>query len=66
MLLVNKLLYIVKHNLLYYFVLTAFLNKCNILNCKCAELLAKRYGILTDKTKIEGNIPVVITNDLTD
>lgn len=33
---------------------------------KCAELLAKRYGILTDKTKIEGNIPVVITNDLTD
>lgn len=31
---------------------------------KCAELLAKRYGALTEKTKIEGVIPVVITDDL--
>lgn len=34
---------------------------------KCAELLAKRYGILTEKTKIEADIiPIVITNDLTE
>ena len=35
---------------------------------KCAELLARRYGILTDKTKIDADIkiPVVITNDLTE
>ena len=33
---------------------------------KCAELLAKRYGILTEKTKIEGAIPVVIKDDLED
>lgn len=31
---------------------------------KCAELLAKRYGLLTEKTEITGAIPVVITDDL--
>ena len=35
---------------------------------RAAELLAKRYGILTDKVKTEGSIPVVITggDDLED
>lgn len=33
---------------------------------KCAELLAKRYGILTEKTKIEGAVPIVIKDDLDD
>lgn len=30
---------------------------------KAAELLAKRYGLLTDKVGIEGIIPVVISGD---
>lgn len=30
---------------------------------KAAELLAKRYGLLTDKVGIEGVIPVVIAGD---
>ena len=30
---------------------------------KCAELLAKRFGILTDKLDISGAVPVVIAND---
>jgi phage terminase small subunit len=30
---------------------------------KAAELLAKRYGLLTDKVGIEGVIPVVISGD---
>lgn len=30
---------------------------------KAAELLAKRYGLLTDKFNVEGNIPVVISGD---
>lgn len=33
---------------------------------KCAELLSKRYGLLTEKRQIEGAIPVVITDDLKD
>ena len=33
---------------------------------KCAELLSKRYGLLTEKRQIEGVIPVVITDDLKD
>lgn len=33
---------------------------------KCAELLGKRYGIYTEKTKVEGAIPVVIKDDLDD
>ena len=28
---------------------------------KCAEMLAKRFGILTDKLSVEGVIPVVIS-----
>jgi phage terminase small subunit len=31
---------------------------------KAAELLAKRYGMLTDKTKIEGGVQVVVYEDL--
>lgn len=31
---------------------------------KCAELLAKRYGLLTEKTEITGAIPVIIQDDL--
>ena len=30
---------------------------------KAAELLAKRYGILSDKVNIEGSVPVVISGD---
>jgi phage terminase small subunit len=30
---------------------------------KAAELLAKRYGLLTDKFNVEGTIPVVISGD---
>lgn len=30
---------------------------------KCAEMLAKRFGILSDKLSVEGNIPVVISGD---
>ena len=30
---------------------------------KAAELLAKRYGLLTDKVGIEGVVPIVITGD---
>ena len=30
---------------------------------KAAELLAKRYGLLTDKLGIEGSIPIVITGE---
>jgi len=35
---------------------------------KCAELLAKRYGLLTEKVTVEGNVPVVISggDDLAD
>jgi phage terminase small subunit len=31
---------------------------------KAAELLGRRYGIFTDKVKIDGAIPVVIRDDL--
>lgn len=31
---------------------------------KAAELIGKRYGLFTDKVGIEGNVPVVINNDL--
>lgn len=31
---------------------------------KAAELLAKRYGILTDKLKVESPIPIVIDDDM--
>lgn len=30
---------------------------------KCAEMLAKRFGLLTDKIGIEGVVPVVISGD---
>ena len=30
---------------------------------KCAEMLAKRFGILSDKLSVEGNIPIVISGD---
>ena len=30
---------------------------------KCAEMLAKRFGILSDKFSVEGNIPIVIAGD---
>jgi hypothetical protein len=33
---------------------------------KAAELLAKRHGMLTDKTKVEGGVQVVIRDDLDD
>lgn len=33
---------------------------------KAAELLGKRYAIFTDKTKIEGVLPVVISDDITE
>ena len=35
---------------------------------KCVELLAKRYGLLTDKVGIEGTVPIVISggDDLED
>lgn len=31
---------------------------------KAAELLAKRYGLLTDNVKMSGNVPVQIIDDL--
>ena len=30
---------------------------------KCVEMLAKRFGILSDKFSVEGNIPIVISGD---
>lgn len=33
---------------------------------KAAELIGKRYGMFTDKVNVEGNIPVVIIDDLED
>jgi phage terminase small subunit len=30
---------------------------------KCAEMLAKRFGILSDKLSVDGNIPIVISGD---
>jgi phage terminase small subunit len=30
---------------------------------KCVEMLAKRFGILSDKLSVEGNIPIVISGD---
>ena len=30
---------------------------------KCVEMLAKRFGILSDKFSVEGTIPVVISGD---
>ncbi len=33
---------------------------------KAAELLGKRYGLFTDKFKVEGAIPIVIHDDLDD
>lgn len=31
---------------------------------KCAELLAKRYGLLTDKVNLESAVPVIIVDDV--
>lgn len=31
---------------------------------KAAELLGKRYGLFTDKVNIDGNIPIVIKDDI--
>lgn len=33
---------------------------------KCAELLGKRYGTFKEKVDVIGNIPVVITDDITE
>lgn len=33
---------------------------------KCAELLGKRYGTFKEKLEVAGNIPVVITDDITE
>lgn len=33
---------------------------------KAAELLGKRYGLFTDKMQVEGNIPIMIIDDLED
>ena len=33
---------------------------------KCAELLGKRYGTFKEKVNINGNIPVVIEDDITE
>ena len=33
---------------------------------KAAELLAKRYGLFTDKINVTGNIPVVIVDDVSE
>lgn len=33
---------------------------------KCAELLGKRYGTFKEKVAVTGNIPVVITDDITE
>nr|DAW10409.1 MAG TPA: Terminase small subunit [Caudoviricetes sp.] len=32
---------------------------------RCAELLGKRYGTFKEKVEVAGNIPVVITDDIT-
>ena len=33
---------------------------------RAAELIGKRYALWTDKQQIEGNVPVMIVNDLND
>lgn len=33
---------------------------------KCAEMLAKRFGILTDKLNVTGAVPVVIVDDVSE
>ncbi len=33
---------------------------------KCAELLGKRYGTFKENVDVAGNIPVVITDDITE
>lgn len=33
---------------------------------KCAELLGRRYGTFKEKVEVAGNIPVVITDDITE
>ena len=33
---------------------------------KCAELLGKRYGTFKEKVDVNGNIPVVIQDDITE
>ena len=33
---------------------------------KCAELLDKRYGTFKEKVEVNGNIPVVIKDDITE
>lgn len=33
---------------------------------KCAEMLAKRFGILSDRLNIEGTVPVVIKDDVSE
>jgi len=33
---------------------------------KCAEMLAKRFGILSDKLSVEGKIPVVLKDDVSE
>lgn len=33
---------------------------------KCAELLGKRYGTFKEKVEVAGNIPLVITDDITE
>lgn len=33
---------------------------------KCAELLGKRYGTFKEKVDVTGNVPVVITDDITE
>lgn len=33
---------------------------------KCAEMLAKRFGILSDKLSVEGVIPVVLKDDVSE
>lgn len=33
---------------------------------KCAELLGKRYGTFKENVNVAGNIPVVITDDITE
>lgn len=33
---------------------------------KCAEMLAKRFGILNEKINIQGNVPVMIVDDISE
>ena len=33
---------------------------------KCAEMLAKRFGILSDKLSVEGVIPIVLKDDVSE